>query len=125
MELEKSCTILHIRQQNVSLATRSQNCLNRLCGCGSSIESTSRFLLRGPIFHDKRHNLLSTLNNIDSKILYTIDSYLAQTLLVGCTSFDSETNTRVLNATIGYILSTERFEETLFLKKPCLSYAII
>ena len=91
-----------------------QNCLNPLCSCGSSIESTSHFLLHCPIFHDKRHTLLSTLNNIDSKILESNDSYLTQTLLFGSTSFDSETNTLVLNATIDYILSTERFEQPLF-----------
>ena len=91
-----------------------QNCLNQLCSCGLSIESTSHFLLHCPIFHDKRHTLLSTLNNIDSKILESNDSYLTQTLLFGSISFDSETNTLVLNATIDYILSTERFEESLF-----------
>ena len=91
-----------------------QNCLNPLCSCGLSIESTSHFLLHCLIFHDKRHTLLSTLNNIDSKILESNDSYLTQTLLFGSTSFDSETNTLVLNATIDYILSTERFEEPLF-----------
>ena len=55
-----------------------QNCLNPLCSCGSSIESTSHFLLHCPIFHDKRHTLLSTLNNIDSKLLESNDSYLTQ-----------------------------------------------
>ena len=91
-----------------------QNCLNPLCSSGSSIESTYHFLLHCPIFHDKSHTLLSTLNNIDSKLLERNDSYLTQTLLFGSTSFDSETNTFVLNATIDYILSTERFEEHLF-----------
>ena len=33
---------------------------------------------------------------------------------VGCTSFDSETNTHVLNPTIDFILFTESFEEPLF-----------
>ena len=89
------------------------NCLNPLCSCNSSIESTSNFLLLCPIFHDKRLTLLSTLNNIDSKILDSNDSFLTQTLLFGSTLFDSETNTLVLNATIDYILSTERFEESL------------
>ena len=46
-----------------------QNCLNPLCSCGSSIESTSHFLLHCPIFHNKRNTLLSPLNNIDSRIL--------------------------------------------------------
>ena len=103
-----------------------QNCLNTLCSCGSSIESTSHFLLHCPIFHDKRHAFLSTLNNIDCKILDSSDSYLTQTLLFGCTLFHSETETLVLNATIDYILSTERFKESLFFKKnPCFSYVIL
>ena len=58
--------------------------------------------------------LLSTLNNIDCKILESHDSYLMQTVLFVYTSFDSETNRLVFNATIDYILSTERFEEPLF-----------
>ena len=93
-----------------------QNWLNPLCSCGSSTESTSHFLLHSPIFHDKRHTLLITLNNIDSEILESTESYLTQTLLFGCTSFDSETNTLALNATIDYILSTERFENLFFEK---------
>ena len=56
----------------------------------------------------------STLCN---KGLKSTNSYLMQTLLYGCTSFDLVTNTLVLNATINYILSTERFEEPLFQKK--------
>ena len=32
-----------------------QNCLNPLCSCGSSIKSTSHFLLHCAIFRDKKH----------------------------------------------------------------------
>ena len=46
-------------------------------------------------------------------MLESVDSYLAQILLYGCTSFDTETNTLVLNSTIDYILSTKRFKESL------------
>ena len=89
------------------------SCINQLLPITLSVESTSHFLLHCPIFHDKRHALLRTLNNIYCKVLESTDSYLTQTLLFGCTSFDSGTNMLVLNATIDYILSTERFEEAL------------
>ena len=85
-----------------------QNCLNPLCSCGSSIELTCLFLLHYPVFHDKTHTLLSTLNTIDSKILESNDSYLTQTLLFGSTPFDLETNRLILNGAIDYILSTKR-----------------
>ena len=52
--------------------------INPLCSYSSSIELTSHFVLRCPIFNDKRHTLLSTLNNIDSKILVSADSYLTK-----------------------------------------------
>ena len=79
-----------------------QDCLNPICGCGLDIESTSHFLL---------HFFLSTLNNTDCTLLELTKSSLSQTLLYGNTLFDKEKNTRILNATIEYILSTERFEE--------------
>ena len=81
-----------------------QNCLNPLCSCSSGIELISHFLL-------DCHTLLSTLTNIDCKILESADSYLTQTLLYGCTLFDTETSTLVFNATVDYILSTVRFKE--------------
>ena len=90
-----------------------QDCLNPICSCGLDIESTSHFLLHCPTFNDERYTLLSTLNNIDCTLLELTKSSLSQTLLYGNTLFDKEKNTRILNATTEYILSTERFKEHL------------
>ena len=49
----------------------------------------------------------------DWKLLELTKSFLSQTLLYANTLFDQEKNTRILNATIEYTLSTERFEEPL------------
>ena len=77
-------------------------------------ESTSHFLLHCPVFNIERYTLLNTLNNIDCKLLELTKSSLSQTLLYGNTLFDKEKkNTRILNATIQNILSTERSEEPL------------
>ena len=86
-----------------------QDCLNPICSCGLDIESTSHFLLHCPTFNDERYTLLSTLNNIHRKLLELTKSSLPQTLLLGNTLFDQGKNTRILNATIEYIL----FEESL------------
>ena len=78
------------------------------------VESTSHFLLCCPVFNIERYTLLNTLNNIDCKLLEFTKSSLSQTLLYGNTLFDKEKkNTRILNATIQNILSTERSEEPL------------
>ena len=90
-----------------------QDHLNPICSCGLDIKFTSYFLLHCPTFNDERYTLLSTLNNIDCKLLELTKSSLSQTLLYGNTLFDKEKNTRILNATSEYILSTERFEEAL------------
>ena len=52
-----------------------QNCLNPLCSCDSSFECTSYFLLNCPIYNDKRDTIMTTLNDIDSKILESTNSY--------------------------------------------------
>ena len=72
------------------------------------------FLLPCCIFNNKRHSLLCKLNIIVCKIL---DSNLTQTSLYCSTSFDTETNTLLLNSIIDYILSTDRFEKSFFRKK--------
>ena len=62
-------------------------------------------------------DLLITLNNIDSKILWSIDSFLTKSLLYSSNIFNTEMNTFVLNTTTDYILPTEISEEPLFEKK--------
>ena len=88
-----------------------QGCLNPICSCGFDIESTSHFLLHCPTFNDEQYTLLSTLN-IDCKLLELTKFSSSQTLSYGNTLFDKEKK-HILNATIEYILSTERFEEPL------------
>ena len=95
-----------------------QDCLNPICSCGLDIESTSHFLLHCPTFNDERYTLLSTLNNIDCKLLELTKSSLSQTLLYGNTLFDQEKKhaflTQQLN--IFYLLKDSR--SPLFSKFP-------
>ena len=94
-----------------------QDTINPLCSCALDIESTGHFLLHCPQFVNERHTLLSTIGNIHYKLLENTDSVLTQTLLFGNTSFDITDNTKILNATINFILLTKRFDEPLFQTK--------
>ena len=67
-----------------------QDCLNLIRSCGLDIESTSHFLLHCPTFNDERYTLLSTLNNIDCKLLELTKFSLSQTLLYGNILFNKE-----------------------------------
>ena len=97
-----------------SLLHSFQDSLNPLCKCGAEIESTTHFLLHCLIHNNDRSSILSTIRNIDCKLLEITDSSLTQTLLYGNPSFDIITNSLILNVTTGFILSTKRFEEALF-----------
>ena len=46
-----------------------QDAINRLCSCGLDIESTKHFLLHCPQFVNERRTLLSTIGNINYKLL--------------------------------------------------------
>ena len=91
-----------------------QDSLNPFCSCGLDIESTAHFLLHCPTYIIERRTLLSTLVNIDNNLLDLCEPVLIRTLLFGSNSFDTNANTNVLNATIKYIISTERFDEPVF-----------
>ena len=102
----------HLREHKFKHSFRDS--LNPLCKCGFDVESTSHFLLHCPIYNNERSSLLSTIRNIDCKLLENTDPSLTQTLLYGNPSLDINTNSLILNAAIDFILSTKRFEEALF-----------
>ena len=77
------------------------------------IESTSHFFLHCPLFDDKRITVMSALNKIDCTLIETNESSLIETLLFDNSLFDLKKNSLILNASIDYILSAERFEKAL------------
>ena len=111
--LTRLCLVLsHLREHKFKHSF--QDSLSPLCKCGAEVESTSHFLLHCPIYNNDRSSLLSTIRNIDCKLLEITDSSLTQTLLYGNPSFGIITISLILNATIDFISSTKRFEEALF-----------
>ena len=87
-----------------------QDIINPLCNCGQILH----FSLHRPFFINKRHTLLlSTIRSLDSKLLDCTDYDLTQTLLFHSTSQISSNNFKIINASIDYILSSKRFEESL------------
>ena len=89
-----------------------QNCINPLCSCSIDIESTSHFFLHCPLFNYKRISLQSILSKTDCKLTESKESSFKNTT-IGNQLFDLKKNSLILNASVYYILSTERFEETL------------
>ena len=83
-----------------------QDSINPLWNCGYDVESTVHFFFHCPLFTNERSTLFSTLHNIDSKLFDNTDSLLTNIFLLGKKSLDTDQNTAILNATMGFILAT-------------------
>ena len=75
-----------------------QDTLNPICSYDFDVESTSHYILHCPMYNNERHTLLSTIKNIDRRLLDVTETDLIKTLLFG-NSVDAKTNTKILNAT--------------------------
>jgi len=94
-----------------------QDTLNPVCNCGQDIETPCHYLLSCPNYDVERNALLNNIRQIAPNILNHNDSQITQILLFGDASFNSETNTSILNTTINYFLSTKRFSDPIFLSQ--------
>ena len=90
-----------------------QDTLNSICNCGNDVESAIHFFLHCPLYSNERRTLLNSLVNIDHTLLDNTDFSLTQILLFGNTTFNAIVNTKIINLTIDFVLSTKRFDEPL------------
>ena len=99
----------HLREHK---STHSfQDTLNLICNCGNDVESAINFFLHCPLYSNERPTLLNSLVNIDHMLLDNTDFSLTQILLFGNTTFNAIVNTKIINLTIDFVLSTTRFDE--------------
>ena len=92
----------HLREQKFKHSF--QDTLNLLCSCANDVESTEHFLLHCPQLFNERRTLLSTLGNFDYSFLANISNVLTQTSFFRNTSLNPNNNSKILNATIDFIL---------------------
>ena len=59
--------------------------------------------------------MLNNINEINSIIINKSQQFVTRILLLGDYSFKDEVSLLILNATIDFILSTNRFDEPLYL----------
>ena len=86
--------LIHLREHKFKYSF--YNSLNPLCNkCGFEVESTSNFLLHFPMYNNNWSSFLSTIRNIDCKLLKNTDSSLTQTILYEDPSVDIITNSLI------------------------------
>ena len=85
-----------------------------MCNCSSGIETTIQFFFYCENFNIQRQSLFDKIATIDANILTENEDSIVNTLLFGKPNSKNSFNKAMLNASIEYILSTERFNNPLF-----------
>ena len=85
-----------------------------MCSCSSGIERTIHFFLHCINFNIQRQALFDKIATIDANILSEDEHSIVNTLLFGKPNCENPFNKAMLNASIEYILSAERFNNPLF-----------
>ena len=88
-----------------------QDSIDPMCSCSSGIETTIHFFLHCANFNIQRQTLFDKIVTIDANILTENEDSIVNTLLFGKPSYENSFNKAMLNASIEYILSTERFND--------------
>ena len=91
-----------------------QDCMNPLCSCSLDIEHTSHYLLHCHHFSQHRIDHMNSVNSIYENFDSQSDNNKKDGLLFGDPSSDGNTNKFILELTLLYIKSTERFSGSLF-----------
>ena len=91
-----------------------QDSVDPLCSCGNDIESSVHFFLHCPNFTTQRQTLLNKLKSINASIITENENSVVRTLLFGRPDLSYSTNKEIINLTISFILTTERFNCPLF-----------
>ena len=71
------------------------------------------FFLHCPLYSNQPRTILNNLVNIHHTLLGNNDFSLTQILLFGNTTFNAIENTKIINLTSDFVLSTKRFDEVL------------
>ena len=109
--LSESIGLSHLREHKFKHSF--QDTLNPICNCGNDFESAIHFFLHCSLYSNERRTLLNSLVNIDNTPLDNTDLSLRQILLFGNTTFNAIKNTKMINLTIEFVLSTKKFDEPL------------
>ena len=90
-----------------------QDTLNAICNCDIDVESAIHFSSTVPYIVMNVSTLLSSLFNIDHTLLDNNNFLPTKILVFGNTTFNAKENTKIINLTTDFVLSTKRFSKPL------------
>ena len=77
------------------------------------METSTHYLLHFPTYTNERLTLLNKIKSVNCSILESSDAAVRQILLFDDNTLSNSSNTLILNSTIEYIISTQRFEGSI------------
>ena len=91
-----------------------QDTVNPLCSCSLESESVTHILLHCHFYINQRKTLFDSLHDIKMSIPNLSDDKLVNVLLYGDNNlYNTEINSLILNCTICFFKSSERFDNAL------------
>ena len=91
-----------------------QDCMNPLCSCSLEIEDASHCLLHCHHFSQYRIDVMNSVKSILENFESCCDNVKKDILLYGDSRLDGNKNKFILEATLTYIKSTDRFSGSIF-----------
>ena len=90
-----------------------QNCMNPLCSCSLEVEDTFHYLLHCRHFSQFPNDLMNNVKSVSDNFESFPGKVKKDVLLYGASSLDENKNRSILEATLTYIKSFERFSGSL------------
>ena len=91
-----------------------ENCINPLCSCSLETEDNLHYLLHCQHFLQHRLNLMNSVKSVINNFESFSDNDKVDILLYGDSRLDNIKNKYILEATLNYIKTSERFSGSLF-----------
>ena len=89
------------------------DCVNPLCSCSIKPETTLHFFLHCRNFLKIRRKLFDKIKLLDETLLQLNDEILLTVLLFGSKTYNEQVNVQILNASVDYIIDSDRFTGSL------------
>ena len=86
-----------------------QDSLEPFCNCGRHIETITHFFLHCSNYSNQRKTLFEKIVNMKRSLLNQNDTIIVETLLLGSNGLNNEENAWIIESTIEYIITTEKF----------------
>ena len=108
--VQRQESIANSAKTNIEISLQK---IHTLCSCSIKPETTLHFFLHYCDFLNIRRKLFEKIKLLDETLLQLNDESFLTVLLFGSTIYNEQVNVQILNASIDYIIDSDRFAGSL------------